>query len=492
MQNIRSAAVRQRRGPGVSFTQPAVAGTYTAAIVLAIAILVSIAGSIFTDIQVRNAFVHHNRVDQTRSLLDELFRSQLDQETGLRGYLASGQSVYLEPYTSGIPEFERTWQSLRVASDRAGLQAGDTILLDLERTHDQWIESVAKPLIANPTGSDSITEQQVGKALIDQMRSDFSEAAGLYEANANESSDNVQALLLRATISTALLILLFGVAAIVADLFRSRTQAQLERERIVADILQRAFLSGWEKVPGLRIGTAYVSSTTEAAVGGDLFDIHRIDAHRSLVLVADVSGKGLEAAVETALVKYTLRALVEENAEPATLLVKFNRIFFHSLRDPSSFVSMFVGVFDDRDSTLRYASAGHGPTFLRRDEEVELLPVTGPIIGVTEEAAFSSVSVALRPGDMVVLATDGLTEARDSSGVAVEDEGVMRWVRDGENDPERLAAELVRRVARFSGGRINDDLALLILQLDRGVPVRGAQTTGDASAHPQPIGTGER
>jgi CHASE3 domain sensor protein len=451
----------------VSFTQPGVGGTYTAAVVLAIAILVSIAGSVFTDIQVRSAFFHHNLVDQASSLLERLFRAQLDQETGLRGYLASGETIYLEPYTSGEPVFEQTLQSLRAASDRAGMQADDTILLDLQRTHEQWVDSVAKPLILNPNGPAAQREQQFGKALIDQERTDFSEASALYQTDARESSDNVDDLLLRATISTGLLILLFGVAAIVADFFRSRTQAELDRERVVADILQRAFLSGWEKVPGLRIGTAYVSSTTEAAIGGDLFDIHRIDDHRSLVLVADVSGKGLEAAVETAQVKYTLRALVEDDADPAALLAKFNRIFFHSLRDPTSFVSVFVGVFDDRDATLRYASAGHAPTFLRRGDEVEQLPVTGPIAGLTEEAAFSSITVALHPGDMVVLATDGLTEARDSAGVAVDDEGVMRWVRDGEADPGPLAEDLVRRVARFSGGRINDDLALLILQLDK-------------------------
>jgi serine phosphatase RsbU (regulator of sigma subunit) len=180
---------------------------------------------------------------------------------------------------------------------------------------------------------------------------------------------------------------------------------ELDRERTVADTLQRAFLSGWDVVPLLRVGTAYLSSTRELAVGGDLFDIHAIDEHRSLLLVADVSGKGINAAVETAQVKYSIRTLVEDYTDPAAVLAKFNHIFRHSQRDPASFVSAFVGILDARDWTLRYASAGHAPAYVRRTDLVEQLPVTGPVLGVT-------------------------------------------------------------KVTRFAGGRINDDLALLIIRIE--------------------------
>ena len=252
----------------------------------------------------------------------------------------------------------------------------------------------------------------------------------------------------------------------------------------MADTLQRAFLSGWDQLPYLRVGTAYVSSTRDATVGGDLFDIHRIDDNRSLVLVADVSGKGLHAAVDTAQVKYSIRTLVEDYTDPASVLAKFNRSFMRSQRDPAAFVSAFVGILDDRDWTLRYASAGHSPTYVRRSDWVEQLPVTGPLLGVDAGAAFSSLTVAIAPGDTIVLATDGLTEARDSAGVLVDDDGVMRWIRDGEADPEALAAELVSKVTRFAGGRINDDLALLVISVDRpSVPSSSAlrtQTPGEA------------
>lgn len=466
MKDVVSVGDRKRRSIVASFRNTRTGGTFTAGAVLAIALVVSIAGSIVTYINVHQAFEQHSAVDQAQAHLAALFRVQLEEDTGLRGYLASGQRLYLVPYTLAEPEFNATWKQLRDASAAANLQNGDVILTDLRHNHDLWIAEVARPIIAQPTAPRTLQRLGLGKALVDRIGTDFSQLLALYNVQAQDASAHIQTLLVRAAISTAALILLFGFAAIVADLHRSRTQVALERERVVADTLQRAFLSGWDSVPYLRVGTAYVSSTRESAVGGDLFDIHRIDDHRSLVLVADVSGKGLNAAVETAQVKYSVRTLVDDHPDPAVVLAKFNRMFIRSLHDPASFVSAIVGILDDRDWTLRYSSAGHSPAYVRRSETVEQLPVTGPVLGVSEDATFSSVTVSIHPGDTIVLTTDGLTEARDSAGVLVDDDGVMRWIQDGERDPERLAAELIARVKRFAGGRINDDLALLIIRVE--------------------------
>lgn len=441
-------------------------GTFTAGTVLAIALVVSIVGSIVTYVSVRGAFAQHVYVDEAQSSLASLYLLQLEQDTGLRGFLSSGQRGYLNT-SSTEADFNAAWQALRAASQRAQLQVDNILLSDLLRTHERWLSQVAIPLETRPNRPDQLKELQLDKALTDRMRDDFQRLQTLYAGQAQAASDRIQDLLRRAAISTAALMLLFGCAAIIADLYRSRTQAALERERTVADTLQRAFLSGWDALPYLHVGTAYLSSTREATIGGDLFDIHRIDDHRSLLLVADVSGKGLDAAVGTAQVKYSIRTLVEDYMDPAVVLGKFNRTYIRSQRDPSAFVSVFVGIFDDRDWSLRYASAGHSPAYVRREDWVEQLPVTGPLLGIVDDATFSSVTVAISAGDTIVLATDGLTEARDSAGVLVDDDGVIRWIRDGERDPQPLAAELVSKVTRFAGGRINDDLALLVITVDR-------------------------
>jgi len=467
------AAGAGRKAAG-RYRQPRRDGSNTAGVVLAIALAVSVVGSIVTFVETRAAFARHTAVDQVEKQVEKLYRLQLEEDTGLRGFLTSGDKVYLFPYSSSQTQFDDVWAALRASSARAHIQAGDVLLADLRRTHQEWIDGVASPVIATPSRPDTGALLQRGKVLADHMHQDFEQLSSVYAAEGVSASAEVQALFIRAAASMATLILVFGFAAIVADHYRTRTQAALVRERAVTDTLQRAFMSGWDALPRVRVGTAYLSSTRDANVGGDLFDIHRIDAHRSVVLVADVSGKGLDAAVETAQVKYSVRTLAEDHEDPAQILARLNRAFIRTAKDPTSFVSVFLGMLDDRGLSFRYASAGHSPAYIRRAEGVENLRVTGPLVGLSEDAAFGSATLTLAPGDVVVLATDGLTEARDSAGVQVDDDGVMRWIASGRRDAEGLADELVHRVARFAGGRINDDLALLILEVGPEPPVEGA------------------
>ncbi|HLW37893.1 MAG TPA: PP2C family protein-serine/threonine phosphatase, partial [Candidatus Eremiobacteraceae bacterium] len=238
-------------------------------------------------------------------------------------------------------------------------------------------------------------------------------------------------------------------------------------------------------LPYLRVGTAYVSAARHAAVGGDLFDVHRIDDQRCLLVVADVSGKGLEAAVETAFVKYTLRALADDYTDPGTILRKFNSAFFRSTKDDGSFISLLAGVLDKSTSKLVYASAGHAPAYLRRADQVVQLRVTGPVVGLRESDEFATAEEQLFADDLLVLATDGLTEARDTAGIMLDDEGAMRIVREAPADPQALADHVVAAVSRLSGGRIADDLALLVIQIvghPQAPPPPAAQTANSTAS----------
>ncbi len=442
-------------------------GSSTAWIVLAVALIVSVVGSVYTYVNVSAAFARQTAVDHARQRLSALFELQLEEETALRGYLETGQKVFIQPYESEKPQFDPIFNELEGYVRSAGISDAIVPLYDLRHQHRVWHAQVADPLIAQPNAADALERMQQGKLFIDQMRADFRQLLSVFDAQAAGAVEESQSLLARAAIVTALLILLFGLAAVVADVFRGRTQAALARERVVTDTLQRTFLSGWDLLPHLRVGTAYLSSTREAAVGGDLFDVHRIDDHRSMLLVADVSGKGLSAAVDTALVKYSIRVLVESETDPGDVLTRFNRIYINASSDPSAFVSVFLGVLDDRDLSLRYASAGHAPVYLRRGRDVAPVHVTGPLIGLARTDTYSSSRVQLAVDDTLVLATDGLTEARDAAGMTLDEERAMRWIANGSQDPQRLADEIVERLTRYAGGRIADDLALLIIKVLR-------------------------
>jgi sigma-B regulation protein RsbU (phosphoserine phosphatase) len=201
--------------------------------------------------------------------------------------------------------------------------------------------------------------------------------------------------------------------------------------------------------------------------------VRRLDEQRGLIVLADVSGKGLAAAVNTAFVKYTIRALALDDDDPGRILARFNRSFLQTITDPEMFAVVFVGVIDTVGLSLHYASAGHSTAYLRRDGAVEQLAVTGSIIGLDAGEEFATARLALRRGDTLVVATDGLTEARGRDGALLADDGAMQLVRRGAEDPQRLADEVVEAVARMSGGRLIDDLALLAIQLDGRSEVRG-------------------
>jgi serine phosphatase RsbU (regulator of sigma subunit) len=482
------ASIRQPLlgGPSSPLGPPKLSGpAFTAATVLAIALFVSILGSFVTYSNASAAYQRQTAVAQGQQLLEEVLRSQLDEETALRGYLASGQRLFLAPYYQAQSHINGQFLDLDRFLAAAKLSESRQLLSDIRRNHDVWMRDVAQPLISHPTSPDVMDRLHNGMVLVDHIRLDFHKMTSLLNRESRQASEAVTHLLVRAAALTAALMLLFGACAIIADVVRSRTQVALERERIIGDTLQRAFLSGWDAVPALRVGTAYVSAARHAAVGGDFFDVHRIDDSRALLVVADVSGKGLDAAVETAFVKYSIRSLVEDYQDPSMVLRKFNRSFLNSPRDAGSFISVFVAILDHHSGALQYASAGHSPVFLRRQSEVVPLQVTGPIIGLQEGDVFSSASLRLQPHDVLVLATDGLTEARDTAGQMLDDAGAMEIIRAAPSEPQRLADHIVNAVSKISGGRIGDDLALLVIEFEP-VPRIQAEAARAATAAPLP------
>jgi serine phosphatase RsbU (regulator of sigma subunit) len=182
-------------------------------------------------------------------------------------------------------------------------------------------------------------------------------------------------------------------------------------------------------------------------------------------LIADASGKGIEAARLSAFTQYAIRTLTGQFSDPAQVLMRFNRLFLDTFADPSSFVVVFLGAFDAPSGTLRYASAGHGSAFIVRPRGVEQLAPTGAIIGLTRDEAYAVHTIGLVAGETLVLATDGLTESRDASGEMLGDDGVVALLRDSLAEPQTICDELASEVLRRSRGEVADDLAILVLRI---------------------------
>jgi sigma-B regulation protein RsbU (phosphoserine phosphatase) len=212
------------------------------------------------------------------------------------------------------------------------------------------------------------------------------------------------------------------------------------------------------------MGSAYASATREALVGGDVLDTWRAGPGFGWFLIADASGKGIEAARHAAFAQYAIRALAADADDPADVVRRFNRLFLDTFDDPSVFVVVFLGAFDARSQTLRYASAGHGTAYVRRGTLIEWLPPTGSIVGITREEAYATESLPLAVGDIVLLATDGLSEARSAAGEMLGEERVAALLRDAPADPQALCDLLVASADAYSGG-VQDDLAIIALRV---------------------------
>jgi serine phosphatase RsbU (regulator of sigma subunit) len=240
-------------------------------------------------------------------------------------------------------------------------------------------------------------------------------------------------------------------------------------QREIADTLQAALLTVPRRIPGIEFGYLYRSATTSAAVGGDFYDIFELDGGRVGILLGDVSGKGVQAATLTALVKNTIRALSYENGSPAAVVGKTSAVVLRST-PPSIFVTIMFCILDTASGRLAYCSAGHTRGIVKkRDGDVELLEVGSPLAGAFESVAFEDGETVLDEGDALVLYTDGVTEAR-RDGTLFGEERLVGFVRRMEEPrPKRVPRTIFDEVLRFAGGNLSDDVAIVaVARSDKG------------------------
>jgi serine phosphatase RsbU (regulator of sigma subunit) len=400
----------------------------------------------------------------TRSDLDALLRTQLAEETALRGYVATRDRFFLDPDGPPNPRFTEQAHALQARLRSEHLTSEAQIVDNMRAVHDTWERDVALPLLREPARRDADMRQAYGKLLTDEMRLD----AERLRTNVTRAGNRVQATLRREIdLTLAICVGIVGAFALLAlwhAVGRAEAVARLDEERTLVEALQRTLRVAGEGLPRVRLGSAYASATREALVGGDLLDAWRSDPERGWLLIADASGKGIPAAQHAAFAQYALRAFAAESDDPGTILARFNRLFVSTFEDPESFLVAFLGAWDARTQTLSYASAGHGTAYARRDGLVEQLPPTGSLIGIERDQMYETNSVPLAPGDVVLLATDGLTEARDAKGDLLGEERVAAILARGPADPQALCDRLVDAANEHSGG-VQDDLAIVALQV---------------------------
>lgn len=204
-------------------------------------------------------------------------------------------------------------------------------------------------------------------------------------------------------------------------------------------------------------------------VAGDFFDFFFVDETNLVFVIADVSGKGVPAAMYMAVTRTLLRNQAGVTRSPAQMLTAVNQTLVPS-NEQSMFVTMFVGCYDIRSGVLHYANAGHPQPYLVDDGgRVSLFgDVTGPLVGIFPDEQYQEASVELAPGARLVLYTDGVTEAKIAGGELFGSERLATLLTGiaGES-VERMCQLTVQEIQRYQNGDLSDDVTLLVLQRTR-------------------------
>ncbi len=248
-----------------------------------------------------------------------------------------------------------------------------------------------------------------------------------------------------------------------------RNAQSYAHEQNIAETLQKAFLPGAPtRMPGLDIAEQYhPTRLEESRIGGDYYDFVPLGPRRLAVIIGDISGKGMAAAVYTAMAKYTLRAFAAQEMPPGEVVARANRaIARHTTGE--IFSTLFYGVLDLDARTLTYVNAGHEPPqFARADGTLGSLEPTGLMLGAFPDAEWDEEQLPFGAGDTVALFTDGLPDARAADGSFFGEDGI-RAVLSAESrvggSAAAVADALYGAAARFAGGRLRDDVALLVLK----------------------------
>ncbi|MDY0340832.1 MAG: SpoIIE family protein phosphatase [Coriobacteriia bacterium] len=251
---------------------------------------------------------------------------------------------------------------------------------------------------------------------------------------------------------------------------------QYAAERELARSLRGAFFTAPSAVAGFEMGHLYHAVSGSGGVGGDFYDVVPLPGGSLGVLIGDVAGHGYKAAGLTALVKSAMRTEALHLPSPRSVMSRANEVVIHGAQ-PHEFVSAFFGLIDPTDGRMSYSVAGHPPPVLHRaGEKPVLLSQDGTVLGAASAGGYENHATVMGRGDLLVLYTDGLLEARSPEGEMFGDGRLLEAVYEhADESAERIPEALFMSAFGFADGHLSDDIAIVALR--RGM---GSDTAGQA------------
>ncbi len=252
--------------------------------------------------------------------------------------------------------------------------------------------------------------------------------------------------------------------------FERQRQELLEREHHIAEVLQQTLVPPKRhyNMDGCRISVIYQAAAQEAEVGGDFYDVFDLQDGKVGIVIGDVVGKGLTAAIRVASARHAIRSYAFLDPHPAAVMTLANEALSREqFEDGLGMLTAIFAVLDVRNGSLSYASAGHEPPFIRRsDGAVEELDHIGRALGILPGYDYVEGGCTLRRGDQATLLTDGITEALDSRRDMFGREGVAEYLASSTPASiDDLARGILESARSFAGGPLRDDAAIVVFEL---------------------------
>jgi len=262
----------------------------------------------------------------------------------------------------------------------------------------------------------------------------------------------------------AALLFSFGYVALQMVFANERRLLSIENELAIAREIQTSILPGGSpEIKNLQITAAYRPMT---AVAGDFYEFIRVDPHRVGVMVADVSGHGVPAALIAAMVKVATQSVATRADAPREVLSGLNQILSGQLRD--QFVTAAYLFIDTENGKALYSAAGHPPLLLSRGGKLERIESNGLVFGVTPEPDYPVHEISIRSGDRFLMYTDGVIEPENAKGKAFGDARLEQVILENQTrSPSELVDKLLSEIRSWQPAAMaqQDDITVVVIDV---------------------------
>lgn len=268
------------------------------------------------------------------------------------------------------------------------------------------------------------------------------------------------------TLGGAVTVAVLGLALYRFRLALAASRHELARKEAELDfalkVQQALFPNHMPSTGGLEFSTVCIPAK---GISGDYYDVLELPEGRLGIAIADISGKGISAAILMANLQATLRVVASSGQPPGEVCTRLN-LHLHQVTEASRFATLFYGEWHPEERCLRYVNAGHNPPLLLGPSHVQKLDCGGIPLGITLDSEFETGEALLQPGDLLVMYSDGITEAGVREG---EEFGEPRLRNLLENARQKSLAdiqnEILQAVRSWAGEEVEDDMTLVLVRV---------------------------